>query len=258
MRPPASLEQCTALIKTLLRPKALERLLASIRQYYPTLDIIVLDDSPDAHAIENPAFAACLANLASHMPAEHNIGLSEGRNRLLAACDTPYFVLLDDDFVFTDETRLESLFAALNRSDQRFDLVGMRLNTNGKDSYFEGRMRREGTVLHCEGLSEEERTTEHAVPVDICYNCFAAHTDTIKAVGWDPRLKFCEHISFFLRLQAAGVRCGYHQGVSIGHRPDDVSTPQYQDYRRKRDDMWALYQTIHGIERHQGGLSRVR
>ena len=44
---------CTALIKTFNRPPVLFHLLQSIRKYYPSLPIIVIDDSLDEKKIIN-------------------------------------------------------------------------------------------------------------------------------------------------------------------------------------------------------------
>ena len=41
------------------------------------------------------------------------VGLSAGRNALVEACTTKYFVLLDDDVFFTASTRLELMLEVL-------------------------------------------------------------------------------------------------------------------------------------------------
>lgn len=86
----------TFIIHTFKRPDCLSRLLESIKEYYPNTPVIVYDDS------------------------EFDRGLSWGRNHLVSQVKTKYFLLLDDDFVFTNETKIERL---VEKAEQGYDIV---------------------------------------------------------------------------------------------------------------------------------------
>ncbi|GAG84015.1 unnamed protein product, partial [marine sediment metagenome] len=89
----------TAIIKTFERPKVLDRLIRSIRRFYPDLAMIVADDS----------FRAKSRHDVETLRLNPDVGLSSGRNALLNCVKTPYFILLDDDLEFTAETNIERL-----------------------------------------------------------------------------------------------------------------------------------------------------
>ena len=76
----------TITITTYKRPKCLERLLESIKQYYPTLPVEIVDTKGN---------------------------LSWGRNELGRRVKTPYFLMLEDDFIITSDTSIEKLLQVL-------------------------------------------------------------------------------------------------------------------------------------------------
>jgi glycosyltransferase involved in cell wall biosynthesis len=53
----------------------------------------------------------------------YNTGISMGRNRALQETDTSYFLLLDDDFVFSHRQRLGELVAFMDRHSE-VDILG--------------------------------------------------------------------------------------------------------------------------------------
>lgn len=87
----ADVSSITAIIKTVERPYAVKRLVKSIRRRYPSLKAIVVDDSREL-TILNDVYMIT-------MP--YNTGILAGRNQALDEATTLYFLLLDDDFVFS-------------------------------------------------------------------------------------------------------------------------------------------------------------
>ena len=80
----------------------------------------------DRHAPESAEVSAGhgalhLTDQRRHPRLEPDVGLSAGRNALLSRVQTPYFLLLDDDFEFTAETKIEKLASVVARGEA--DLV---------------------------------------------------------------------------------------------------------------------------------------
>ena len=181
----------TAVIKTFERQRALYRLVASIQRVQPGLPIIIADDSRDPQEVDGATVIS--------MP--FNSGISAGRNAALRTVDTPYFLLLDDDFVFYRRTDLASVVAVME-STPEIDIVGGQvvnlpdyrvhdyaaapLFPSAKPPRFEV-----GTLVG--GLP-----TRPKVP-----NFFVGRTTAVKCVGWTDELKVIEHRDFFTR--ASGV-----------------------------------------------------
>src|SRR5262245_33086750 len=97
----------TAIVKTFERPRSLDRLVRSIRRRYRDLRVLVGDDSMTPYPRTDVEYV--------RLPVD--VGVAAGRNALLELVQTPYFVSLDDDFAFTEETDLELLLDTIERHD---------------------------------------------------------------------------------------------------------------------------------------------
>ena len=203
--------QTTFIIKTFERPEKLFILLKSIDKFYPKVPVIIIDDS------NNPIKKEWLPHI-QYVYTEYDIGLSEGRNRAVKLVKTKYFVLLDDDFEFTEQTQIEIFVTLLQKYN--FDLIGGKACDFGHYNYkYTGFFKVYRKVLYiC--LYECPSDACDAVPVDITVNFFLAKTDVIRKNPWDSELKTREHDSFFLDLKKHNVKVGYTPHVSVNHWPD--------------------------------------
>ncbi|MDQ0884708.1 glycosyltransferase [Peribacillus sp. V2I11] len=226
-------EQVTAIIKTFERPHCLDMLIKSIKKFYPSLHIIVADDSKSP----NP-----LPDVEYHV-LPFDSGLSKGRNFLMKQVKTPYFLLLDDDFCFIKETNIEWLLDVLENSD--IDIVGGRcIETNG--------VRNSQAVFKIEEdkltLKANPYGTENGVELyDIVANFFLAKTDKLLNYTWDERLKVGEHYDFFLSHKGK-IKVAMHPIVFIYHT-NDRSNDEYNRYRSRDTEILHnnIYQEKYGI-----------
>jgi GT2 family glycosyltransferase len=221
------LSQTTAIIKTFQRPKDLDRLIRSIRRYYPEMQILVGDDG----------FEPSPRSDVGYLRLPDDIGLSAGRNALLECVETPYFLLLDDDWQFFGKTKIENLTQLVDSGE--LDIAaGNQLKVKRKLGFINRRK-----LLPYHGLFDFRDNKLHLVrggrdegkdylACDITHNFFVARTDTIRALGgWDPELHINEHEEFFVRMQRNGLRVGYRSEVLILHW---VSRPAgYEKFRNR-------------------------
>lgn len=213
-RPLAPVEGVTALVKTFERPEICARLLRSILRLYPTLPILVVDDSrtprqwPNATTLELP----------------YDVGLSAGRNEGLARIETELFVLLDDDFIFYRGTDLSRAVQFL-REHPEVDLYGGQVLDL---PFFEKGVARENRDL----FGGPPRTIG-GLPVYDRIACFwVGRTKRVAKVGFDPRLKLVEHTEFFWRAR--------HELVTVFDERFRVlhgKTPFNAKYMEKRTDV---------------------
>lgn len=220
--------QLTAIIKTFERPDSVKLLVKSIRQFYPTLPIIIADDSRQPVELRS----------AEVHPLPFDVGLSAGRNYLLRQVKTPYFLLCDDDFEFTRDTKIPLL---LTRIRKGFDIVSGRVN--GQD--YHGTLEVVGETLHYRSKS---RGRKYGFPTyDMTWNFFIGKTEKVKAIGWDERLKLAEHTDFFLRAKGL-LTISHCTQVNVAHHY--IRTPDYNTYRQR-----ALFYSIRMMKKH--GLTRT-
>ncbi len=219
-------DQLSLAIKTFERPQSLRRLLKSIQRYYPQLPVLVADDSFEARP---PAGV-------NYLRLPPDVGLSVGRNALVEEVKTPYFVLLEDDFQFTANTRLETLLTGIEQHD--FDMVAGDCVSHRRRGLWT-RKWREGICaqMHFEGdhLRLERGHTRQLGDYFVCdmvTNFFVAKTESIRSVGgWDPELKIQEHEEFFIRLKKNNFNIAYCPQVLINHWHD--RNWFYRKFRRR-------------------------
>jgi GT2 family glycosyltransferase len=219
------LSQLTAIIKTFQRPRPLNRLIRSIRRYYPGLRIAVADDGITPSPRSDVDYL--------RLPVD--VGLSAGRNALLRHIRTPYFLLLDDDLEFTRKTRIELLFnlVASNEVDVAagdYDRCKRILLFVRKCwQPFHGSFRFQDGDLHLVRETRGARPTFQFC--DVVHNFFVARTaEVLDLGGWDEQLKLNEHVEFFVRAHRAGKRVAYCPDVVARHwRDRDANYTPYRD-----------------------------
>ena len=210
-----SLSACTALIRSFERPQCVARLVESMRLLYPDIRIIVGDDSL------NPQPRSDVEWLSLGV----DVGMSRGRNALLAAVQTPFFLMLDDDYIFNKNTRIESLMDVVGNAEADI-AMGQLKQPNGRwsrlSNYAIENKRMTATVL------------ESNLPITVCDFgpvFFVANTERVRgAGGWDDEVPgSSEHPIFFVRMKYAGIRTVCIASVWCDHAP--VRTQHYLKYR---------------------------
>jgi len=243
------------MVKTLLRPHCLEPLLKSLRKFYPDEPVIVTDDSPEPYPEVAEPYDVHYETF------DYDIGIGTCYNWTIDHAETPYIVLLDDDFVFTEQTRIDRFLPFLEAGV--CDLVGgevwnSRRGINQSFCGFFTQGAKPGKVLGWEDTKSLQKIPRNTVKglafVEITMNFFAARTDALREVRWDPRLKVCRHEDFFLRFngyrprepKVEGFRAAFYPGVTIDHR--------HQGNKPKQEAMSnaaaAALQRIHRLQDH--------
>ena len=219
--------EVSLLIKTHERPKSLDLLVESIRSFYPNIPVLIGDDS------KNPQYTT--SHNVLYYPLQYDYGLSASRNFLVSKTTTPYFMTLDDDFVFTNATLIEKLFQLMKNHDH-VDLVSGSLytDTNSEIYDYSGKISIEGEdfkLLRGDYGYLFDIEYQNCRKVDIVANFFMAKQIKINELKWDPALKLGEHQDFFLRAKKSNYSvyaCG--ELVTVLHKQDHTN-PEYKQKR---------------------------
>lgn len=222
----------TAIIKTFERAEKVRNLHASLRQYYPTLPVVIVDDSQTPMTdVWDPQ--------TRYIHADYDIGLSQGRNLAVSYVDTPFTLLLDDDFLFTPKTKIETFLQILETTD--FQIVaGQVLDFGWKNRVFKGMLEVHDTVLYLNNYHKGMRHQGH-IRYDFVLNFFLARTQTLRDNPWDPELKIREHEDFFWRLKQKNILVTSTKHVSIGHYPTSDTVQKDDLYFEKRVERFHHY-----------------
>ncbi|XP_066443487.1 beta-1,4 N-acetylgalactosaminyltransferase 2-like [Eleutherodactylus coqui] len=202
----------TITTKTFLRYDKLRLLLKSIRQYYPDMKVIVADDNETPEKIDGPNVEQYIMPFAK--------GWFAGRNLAVSQVTTKYFLWVDDDFLFTGDTKIEKLLDVLEATD--LDLVGG--NVAGNHFSFKLILEEggeDGDCLHWrEGVYHIIPGFPNCMLTSGVVNFFLAHTNRILGVGFDPKLSRVAHTEFFIDGLGC-LRVGFCSHVSIGHQKQE-------------------------------------
>ncbi|XP_075863548.1 beta-1,4 N-acetylgalactosaminyltransferase 1 isoform X1 [Microcebus murinus] len=221
--PPGSLPQgaqynisalVTIATKTFLRYDRLRTLIASIRRFYPTVTVVIADDSDKPERISGPH--------VEHYLMPFGKGWFAGRNLAVSQVTTKYVLWVDDDFVFTARTRLERLVDVLERTP--LDLVGGAVREiSGFATTYRQLLSVEPGAPGLGNCLRQKRGFHHelvgfpgCVVTDGVVNFFLARTDKVREVGFDPRFSRVAHLEFFLD-GLGSLRVGSCSDVVVDH-----------------------------------------
>ncbi|KAI0562749.1 Transferase [Gracilaria domingensis] len=227
--------------------RQVENLVRSIRVHYPRIRVILANDGP--MSLGNEKFLQEDPFTEEHvLPADS--GISYGRNHMVNATVSRYFLLLDDDHVFDDTTNLTVLLNGIHKDD--FDIVGIRVrNLPGIDELERIGILIPRYVANITRFEDREVTLcvwnendgpsvygiMHPFQVDVLHNAFVAGVDVLRKHGWRNELKVNEHMTFFLDAKDAGIKVGYLPSVFVHHRARDYSDCYFNV--RFREDKYA-------------------
>nr|XP_046272269.1 beta-1,4 N-acetylgalactosaminyltransferase 2-like [Scatophagus argus] len=237
----------TITTKTFLRYPQLKVLLSSIRRFYSNIEVIVADDSFEPEHITGEHIRHYI------MPPAQ--GWFAGRNLAVSQVTTKYFLWVDDDFVFTEHTKIEKLVEVMEAVPE-LDVLGG--SVEGNQFYFSLHYE-EGEEMDGGCLNRKSNGKFHSLPgypkcslANGVVNFFLARTDAVQKVGFDPKLQRVAHSEFFMdglgSLMVAS--CGH---VSIGHQPKtnhEKAEARYAQFRHpaKSDEEFKLQ--LHFFKNH--------
>ncbi|CDQ74705.1 unnamed protein product [Oncorhynchus mykiss] len=185
----------TIATKTFLRYDKLQDLIDSVRKYYSTVTIVIADDSENPKMVSGPYI--------EHYIMPFGKGWFAGRNLAVSQVTTKYLLWVDDDFIFTANTKLEKLVDVLEKTT--LDLVGGAVReATGYTATYRQTMsiepgEEEGDCLHMRrGFHHIIQGFPNCVVTDGVINFFLARTDKVQQVGFDPRLARVAHLEFFI------------------------------------------------------------
>lgn len=209
-------DKITLIVKTFERPQCLSRLIYSIKMMYPSLHIIVVDDSREESRIIQGV---------KYLRMPYNSGVSAGRNLALSQVETPYVVTLDDDFVFNGKTKLELWLEILETTG--LDLIGG--NVEGHPDYHASlHVIDDALVFKTEPVGLEG----NFLLWNIVLQFWMGRAEKIREIGgWDDEFKTVDHIIFFAR-SVGKIKVGHCPEVGVGHMP--IQDPDYYQHRNGR------------------------
>ncbi|XP_048470574.1 beta-1,4 N-acetylgalactosaminyltransferase 2-like isoform X3 [Rhincodon typus] len=247
----------TITTKTFLRYHKLRILIDSIRRFYPNMMIIIADDSEVPEKIEGPHIEQYIMPFAK--------GWFAGRNLAASQVTTKYLLWVDEDFLFTKDTKVEKLVEVLENTN--LDVVGASVNGNqfqfklwyekGNDDDGDCLFSKPGSFHALDGFPNCHLTS-------VVVNFFLAKTSKILSVGFDPRLARVAHPEFFIdglgRLLVGScndVIVSHQTTMSPSNNTLKAIEEKYAKYRRRAQWETDLKHRLHYFKNHLKCYSKI-
>jgi|GEM_PF-1095849 len=235
------LERITFGITSFERPRLLEQLVASIRRRYPQAKILVADNGRQKASL--PADVRVL-NLA------FDCGLSRARNALVDNLETEFLLLLEEDFLFTDETRVEPFVEILDSDDEIGMIGGAMRGSTGRLGLYCLDIDIFRNVMYVQDATRRMRVTPYGTSYRVCdiaWNFGLFRREFLALNRWDDRLKVGEHAAYFHQAKLRGQwRVAATPAVVIYHVPDQ-RTEHYRKHRHRAKDFLHQYLAWNGL-----------
>jgi len=236
----SGIENTDFLITTFERPEALEKLLISIIKYYPDANIIIGDQSKKFKVkkyqeLWKKLFDAGLQNKPTAHNLPYDCGLSFARNFLIEHSEAKYKLILEDDFEFTEDTKIETMVKLL-KNRPKTGIVGGEVIKDGIVTPFEFKFAKKGDLMQQEsdGDNWENIDNVKVKPTGSVMNFMMVRREVFLDVKWDPAIKIHgEHTDFFWRLSETDWEILFTPEVKINHIHN--SNDNYKPFRKRRE-----------------------
>jgi hypothetical protein len=250
------LPDVTFCVTSFERPAHLARLLASIDQFYPGARVIVADCSRVAPIV--PVGVELIS-----LP--FDAGLSEMRNALVKRLTTKFLLLLEEDFLFTAETKIAPLMDVLQFDGSLLCVAGsMRIvGRDGVQDYTIDLEEFRGALLG-HRAARPAITTAAGTAYRYCdkaLNFALYRRDGVLEHTWDGLPKVGEHAAYFLRVKRVGQWRVAHTPMSVIDHDVNGRTTAYVSNRSRAWGLqldWLRANGLPGGYRQDPGLDDVK
>lgn len=239
----------TICIKTFLRPTCLSKLIKSIRKYYPTIQIIVGDDSfkecKEPKLWKGHPFSTDKNITYYKLP--YDTKAAFGRNFIISKVETPFVFVTDDDHVFTDDTKIELLYKAL----VDVPYASMAAGTVGGGNNYTLSYFKVGDTLHSvkENLGEHNGYKSY-MSLQTLY--LARTKDIVANKGYNEKLHTGQHSEFNIRMFYSGLVQLHVPSVKCKHEhPQDSDHQVYNGMRKDRSLVNRYFEALGIKEVHE-------
>jgi len=238
-----TMDEPTLVFVTIARPQCAIRLIQSARDRFPAMPIEMVEQVDGDSELE----AVCRTYRVGRTAVPFDSGVSVCRNLALAKAKTPYVVLADDDFVFTEATSWDKAIGFLDGHPD-FGFVGGELEAPDRaerttaflrsrnfafDETAKGLLMVPAAAFAWNRIAFEGETFQVC---DMVSQWGVARAEILREQRWDERFKTGgEHLDLFLRLRRRQPRSrvAFSTCLKAEHRSETNET--YRALRERRD-----------------------
>jgi len=184
------------IITTMDRYDLLRLLLESIFEFYPDAKVTIADQSK---IIKSKFYGSYSIFDLRVIPLPYDCGVSFARNYLVKNTKLKYKLLLEDDFLFTEDTKVEKLLSLMDVAD----IAGGAVYRNGVRLPFEFYFKKENETIYQmpDGNEWEYYNGINHKKTGCVLNFALFNSIVFNDISWYNKLKVIEHQHFFFRCK---------------------------------------------------------
>lgn len=228
--------QIAIIIPTFLRDNCLKILVESIKKTLPkTWYKLYIGDQGYSDLSKDDYYKQLKSegHFVSYL--SFNSGLSYTRNYLVSKTVEPLILLVDDDFEFNSNTKIQNMIQVLN-DNPKMGVVGGNLEAYPRYHYY--MFKQDNKLYYVQPCIHPRLTTpsycQKSVPyvlTDIVLNFAMFKREIFNDIKWDAEQKMAEHSLFYYTLKQLNKwQVGYVPDVTAKHQTKD-NPPDYQEFR---------------------------
>jgi GT2 family glycosyltransferase len=239
-----NMEDITFCITMFERWDKLKTLLYSITKYYPTAKIIIADQgkkfiAKEYRTLYQELFDLGLKNKPTAINMPFDCGLSVCRNKLVGLARTNYVLILEEDFEFTENTKIKSMIDIL---ENHLDIsgIGGQVEENGIKLNFSHYYKKKGkTIKMVENKNEYNKNGYRDTEGILNFALF--RRNIFDKVLWDKDIKVNgEHTDFLFKLKEADLKIVETIKSTIKHNKERDSE-KYRAMRLRDEFLVTLF-----------------
>lgn len=226
----------TVIITTFFRPECLIRCVRSIRMFYPEIEIIVSDNGKPDDELNRELIRGYKCK---YLLQPFDSGASYAKNAALDETKTKYAVIIDNDFEFNVNSKLEK-FKAILDANEDIGVVGGKPHTpKGKPGTRGSRIliNKEEAIFWRFPIEKPEWKSHEGIKYYYAdYTRQFLMIRNVSDIRWDSDMKIGGlHIAFFINIKLnTSWKVAYVPEVKVIHHHASFD-PAYMAYRRRRN-----------------------
>ena len=240
------MDEITFCVTMFERWEKLEILLFSIAKYYPTAKIIIADQSKEFIGKKyRDLYERLFLKGLKNKPTAHNMpfdcGLSVCRNKLVGLAKTKYVLILEEDFVFNEQTKIKLMYNILEKHPEYSGIGGQVYQDEHKlnFSHYYKKSNFGKTITMVQNTNEfnEEGYRETEGILNFCL----LNKSIFNEVAWENEIKVSgEHTDFLLKLKYKGIKVIETDRSRIEHNKTK-ETKFYKDMRLRDEFLKVMF-----------------
>lgn len=223
-------------IPTFLRFHKVKKEILSIQKEYSSIDYkLYIGEQGEPNLKKNQFYNGLIKKGHEIYQLPFNCGAIYSRNYIIKKTQEPYILVIDNDFLFNVQSKLDPFLEVLEESPHVGIVGGIVNNRIGHNiNYTYDFVKKDGKLYFIYNNDKKWFKTMknhyRYMPSHMVLNFFLAKREVFEDILWDEKFLMFGHIDFFLRMKETKWKVAYCPEVEVYHQ-SELDNDTYLNYR---------------------------